>query len=122
MTYIPLLPYMPPPQEASPRARELSVQMAQLVQEFQKQNPSLSSAEVQQAMQIAKQTTGMTKSAAMGLMVGGGVALMGVLVAGLMYFRQAGGDVELRPTIFPMIAIVALLVVVLGVVAVKRNQ
>ncbi len=122
MSYIPLLPYMPPPQEASPQARELGVQMAQLVQEFQKQNPSLSSAEVQQAMQIAKQTTGMTKSAAMGLMVGGGVALMGVLVAGLMYFRQAGGDVELRPTIFPMIAIVALLVVVLGVVAVKRNQ
>jgi len=122
MSYLPILPYVSPPQEASPRARELGVQMAHLVQEFQKQNPSLSSTEVQQAMQIAKQTTGMTKSAAMGLMVGGGVALMGVLVAGLMYFRQAGGDVELRPTIFPMIAIVALLVVVLGVVAVKRNQ
>ncbi len=122
MTYIPIVPYVPPPQEASPQARELGVQMAQLVQDFQKQNPSLSSAEVQQAMQIAKQATGMTKSAAAGVTAAVGVGLMGVLLAGLFYFRQAGGDIELRPTIFPMIAIVALLVVVLGVVAVKRNQ
>lgn len=122
MTYIPIVPYVPPPQEASPRARELGVQMAQLVQDFQKQNPSLSSAEVQQAMQIAKQATGMTKSAAAGVTAAVGVGLMLVLTAGFLFFRQAGGDIELRPTIFPMIAIVALLVVVLGVVAVKRNQ
>ncbi len=122
MTYIPIVPYVPAPQEASPRARELGVQMAQLVQEFQKQNPSLSSTEVQQAMNIAKQATGMTKGAAAGVAVAIGVGLMGVLLAGFMYFRQAGGEVELRPTMLPMIAIVALLVVVLGVVAVKRNQ
>lgn len=122
MTYIPIVPYAPSPQEASPRARELGVQMAQLVQEFQKQNPSLSSTEVQQAMQIAKQATGTTRSAAVGVMVALGVGLMGVLLAGLMFFRRAGGDIELRPTILPMIAIIALLVVVLGVVAVIRNQ
>lgn len=122
MTYIPILPYVPSPQEASPRARKLGVQMAQLVQEFQKQNPSLSSAEVQQAMRIAKQATGTTKSAAVGVAVAVGVGLMGVLVAGFMFFRQAGGDIELRPTIFPMVAIIALLVLVLGVVAVIRNQ
>ena len=121
MSYIPIVPYMPPPQEASPQARELGVQMAQLVQEFQKQNPSLSSAEVQQAMQIAKQATGMTKSAAIGVAAAVGIGLMGVLLAGVLFFRQAGGDIEL-PTMFPMIAIVALLVIVLGVVAVKRNQ
>jgi len=93
--------------------------MAQLVQEFQKQNPSLSSTEVQQAMNIAKQATGMTKGAAAGVAAAVGVGLMGVLLAGLLYFRQAGGDIEFSPM---MIAIVALAVVALGVVAVKRNQ
>lgn len=119
MTYIPIVPYVPRPQQASPRARELGVQMAQLVQEFQKQNPSLSSTEVQQAMQIAKQATGMTKGAAAGVAAAVGVGLMLALTAGLLFFRRAGGDIELSPTIFPMIAIIALL----GVVwAVKRNQ
>lgn len=121
MSYIPIVPYVPPPQEASPRARELGVQMAHVVQEFQKQNPSLSSTEVQQAMQIAKQATGMTKSAAVGVMVGVGVALMGVLLAGLLFFRQAGGEIEL-PTTFPLIAVIGLMVLVLGVVVVIRNQ
>ena len=122
MSYIPIVPYVPPPQGASPQALELGVQMAQLVQEFQKQNPSLSSTEVQQAMQIAKQATGMTRSAATGVMVAVGVGLMGVLLAGVLFFRQAGGDIELPVTAFPMIAVVALVVLVLGVVAVIRNQ
>ena len=121
MSYVPIVPYVPPPQEASPRARELGVQMAQLVQEFQKQNPSLSSAEVQQAMQIAKQATGMTKGAAAGMMAAVGVGLLGVLMAGFFIFRQAGGDIDL-PTTFPLIAVIGLMVLVLGVVVVIRNQ
>ncbi len=67
MSYIPILPYLLPPKEASPQARDLGGQMALLVQEFRKQNPSLTSAEVQQAMQIAKQATGMTKGAKAGV-------------------------------------------------------
>ena len=121
MSYIPIVPYVPPPQEASPRARELGVQMAQLLQDFQKQNPSLSSAEVQQAMQIAKQATGMTKSAATGVMVAVGLGVFGVLAAGLLFFRQAGGEIEL-PTTFPIIAVIGLMVLVLGVVVAIRNQ
>ena len=122
MSYVPIVPYVPSPQEASPRARELGVQMAQLVQEFQKENPSLTSAEVQQAMQIAKQATGMTKGARASLMVALGVGLMGVLIAGFLVFRQSGGDIDLPVRIFPMIGIVAALVIVLGIVAVIRNQ
>jgi hypothetical protein len=95
--------------------------MAQLVQDYQKQNPSLSSAEVQQAMQIAKQATGMTKSGATGLILGVGVALFGALAAGLLFFRRSGGEIEL-PTTFPLIAVIGLMVLVLGVVAVVRNQ
>ena len=122
MSYIPLVPYIPPPQEASPQARELGVQMAHLVQEFQKQNPSLTSAEVQQAMQIAKQATGMTKGAKVGVAVALGIGLMGVLAGGLLFFRQSGGDIELPTAGLPMIGIIALLVLVLGFVAVIRNQ
>ena len=121
MSYVPIVPYVPPPQNVSPQARELGVQMAQLVQEFQKQNPSLSSAEVQQAMQIAKQATGMTKSVAAGVTVAVGLGLLGVLAAGLLFFRQAGGEIEF-PTTFPIIAVVGLMVLVLGVVVVTRNQ
>ena len=122
MSYIPIVPYVPPPKEASPQARELGVQMAHLVQEFQKQNPSLTSAEVQQAMQIAKQATGMTKGAKAGVAVALGIGLMGLLGAALFFFRQSGGEIELPTTMFPMIAIVALVIVVLGFVAVIRNQ
>jgi hypothetical protein len=96
--------------------------MAQLVQEFQKQNPSLTSAEVQQAMQIARQATGMTRGAAAGAMVGIGVGLLGVLAAGFMIFRSGGLEGGLPVSAWPMIMIGILVVALAGVVVVMRNQ
>ena len=123
MSYVPIVPYVPPPQEASPRARELGIQMAQLLQEFQKQNPSLSPSEVRMAMQIAQQASGVGRSGPKMVVVASLTAgLMALVLGALVFLRGSGEGFEISPTIFPMVGVIALLVVVLGVVAVIRNQ
>lgn len=123
MSYVPIVPYVPPSQQASPRARELGVQMAQLLQEFQKQNPSLSPSEVRMAMQIAQQASGVGTSSPKAVVVVSLTAgLLALALGALVFLRGSGEGFEISPTIFPMIGVIALLLVVLGFVAVVRNQ
>jgi len=67
MSFVPVTPYIPPP--PSPRARELSRQLAELIGQFQLENPGTSATEVQQALRLAAPGTGASK-AVVGVMIG----------------------------------------------------
>jgi hypothetical protein len=122
MSYVPIVPNAPSPQEASPRARELGVQMAQLLQDYREQNPSLTSTEVQQAMQIAREATGLGKRPAAGVLAAVGLGLVGVLVAGFMILRRGGFEGGVPIAAWPMVMIGILVVALAGLALVIRNQ
>ena len=100
-----------PPAPPSPEAQELGRHLTDVIHAYQADHPNMSSLEVRQAIQLARQTGGGTdaKMAIKAILVGL-VALMGL---GLFFFRS-NPNMEQVPWLMISIGV---MVVVLGVVA-----
>lgn len=116
MSYVPIV--IPPtmPQPPSPRTRELAEILGQVLDEYQKAHPSVTGAEMREAIQIAKSATGGNKSpVALILSLGIALVLMAT-VLGLVFLRS-GGDIELGSSM-PMVVLGIIVFVFIGVVGV----
>jgi len=100
MGYIPIIiPVTPDP--PSPRTRELAGLLGQILEEYQKAHPSVTGAEMREAIQLAKSATGGNNaSVAIALSLGIGLLVMAV-VLGLVFLRT-GGDTDIRSSM-PMV-------------------
>ncbi len=114
MTYVPV---GPPPVE-SPRVRELSQRLAEVIDEYERQYP-MSAGEIRQALRIAssKKASGgagtvVAVAAGMGLLLG-----IGVFAYFLAQRQPGGGDVTAIPAI-----LIGVGVVVVGLVVFLRNR
>lgn len=85
MSFVPVIPYVPP--QPSPRARELSRRLAEVIEQFQLENPGTSATEVQQALQLATTGRGASK-AAVGVLIG--LVLLLALAALLLWTYSTG--------------------------------
>lgn len=115
MSYVPIV--IPPttPQPPSPRTRELAEILGKVLEEYQKAHPSVTGAEMREAIQIAKSATGGNKSpVAVILSLGIALVLMAT-VLGLVFLRS-GGDIELRSSM-PMVVLgIMVFIGIVGVV------
>lgn len=102
MSYIPIvIPVTPNP--PSPRTSELAGLLGQVLEEYQKAHPSVTGAEMREAIQIAKSATGGDK---------GPVAVILSLVVGLLvlatglgvFFLRSGGEIDLTSSM-PMVVL-----------------
>lgn len=114
MTYVPV---GPPPVE-SPRVRELSQRLAEVIEEYERQYP-MSAGEVRQALRIAGSKkagggagTAVAVAAGLGLLLG-----IGMFAYFLAERQPGGGDVTAIPAILVGVGIVAV-----GLVAFLRNR
>jgi hypothetical protein len=109
------VPYVPPPQ--SPRVRELSERLADVIEDFEREYP-MSAPEIRQAMNnvLAQKKGG--QGAALGLMVGlGTLVLLGGVFAYFFIGRESGGALPARiPMVAVAVAVLAILVAVLAVI------
>jgi len=118
MSYVPIIvpTNAPPP---SPRTRELANLLGQVLDEYTKANPATTSAEIRDAVRMARAATGKgSANVAAGVSVGIGL-VVAMLVLGLVFFQSAG-EFEIGP-ILPMI-IMALIIVLIGLVAIVVNR
>ena len=104
-------PVQPP---ESPRVRELSQRVQELIRDFQRQYP-MTSTEIRQALQHASGASGGDRRALVAAMAAGVAGALGV---GL-FVARGGGDASA----IPMVVLVAVLAAVAGlVVAIRRNR
>ncbi len=82
MTYIPVTPYVAPP--PSPRARELSRRISELIERYERENPGVSETDIRQALSLAARRSG--SSAAL-LWIAVGLVL--ALLAGMLLLFRA---------------------------------
>jgi predicted lipid-binding transport protein (Tim44 family) len=112
MAYIPPVPHSPssPP---SPRTRELAALLTKVLEEYRKSHPSTTDAEVRSAVRLAQLASRSGNPAApLALSLGLGLLVAGLL-AGLLFYRSAGGG---APDSWAPVAILIVLVL-LGVLA-----
>lgn len=124
------IPVIIPPQEPSPRAKELGEQIALFVMEYRQDNPQLSSMELQQAFMLARQRTnkelGGSANIKAFIALGLGLAML-VLLGVLVLFNRGGGgggSALNRPTV--LMIVVGAAIVLFGFVAIaaaiKRSK
>jgi hypothetical protein len=85
MSFVPVTPYIPPP--PSPHTRELSRRLAEVIEQFQRENPGTSAVEVQQALRLAAPGTGASK-AVVGVMIG---LVLALVLAALVFWKYVAG-------------------------------
>ena len=118
----------PPPPSA--QAKELGEQIALFIMEYRKDNPDLSSMELQQAFMLARQRTnkelggGPNMKPFIALMLG--LAMMGVLGVVILFISgksSGGGSTPSQPTVLMIaVAVVTVLVVAILAIAIKSKQ
>jgi hypothetical protein len=107
-------PVQPP---ESPRVRELSQRIQELIRDFQRQYP-MTSTEIRQALQHASGVASGGRRPLVAVVAGGVAALLGVAVF-LSRGAQGGGE----PTRFPVMILVAAVAGLMAVVvAVRRSR
>jgi hypothetical protein len=74
MSFVPVSTYVPPP--PSPQARELSAKISATIEEFRRENPGTSPADVEQALRLAAPSVATNRTVAM---VAIGLAILAVL-------------------------------------------
>ncbi len=117
MLYVPIIvPTSTPP---SPRSRELADLLARVIHEYETHHPSVTGAEVRDAVRLAAQSSS-KGSAAAGPVLALAMGLVLFMVAGVFFFLRAsdgggGGGFEFEN--FRMIALVLGGTLVLGLVA-----
>jgi hypothetical protein len=112
MYYVPSGPAKPP----SPRVRELSQRIQEVINEFQRQYP-LSPSEIRQALRLATGRSGGENRAPLVAVVAG-LAVAAGLGVFVMFQRSPG---EVNPAIWPAV-LVGVGVVALGLVFALRNR
>ena len=116
MSYVPIVTPTTP-QPPSPRTRELAGLLTKVMEEYRVAHPSVSDAEVREAVRLAQAATGGNKAlVALTLSLG-----IGLLAAGLLaffLFARSGGGVELEGSM-PMVVLAVILFV--GVLAVAAK-
>jgi hypothetical protein len=115
MTYV---PGVPPPQSDSPRVRELSKKLADVIDDFQSQYP-MKPGEIRQALRIAGSQKA-SGGAGTAVAVASGIALL--LAIGIFSFYIArsqpeAGGLSAIPAILVLVGIVGV-----GIVAYLRNR
>ena len=114
--YVPVMPPPPPTREA----QDLSHRVAEAVDEFLRDHPHMTVAEIRQALDLAKAETGVSvnERAITGLVLGllafAGLALFAFL-------RLGGGAGDGAPIPWMMVAVVVMILVV-GVLAIVRSR
>jgi len=86
MSFVPVTVYVPPP--PSPLAQELGRQIAVLIDQYSRENPGLTTAEINQALQLAARRSGTSKATTVILAVLVGLTVLGLLF--FIYFLRAG--------------------------------
>lgn len=111
--YVPT-PIQPP---ESPRVRELSQKIQQIISDFQRQYP-MTPAEIRQALLHAAGATGGHRGPLVALVAGGLAALLGIGVFASGSIEGGGGEQG-----FPLVLAAGILIAGVGlVVALKRNR
>jgi len=111
--YVPT-PVGPP---ESPRVRELSQKIQQIISDFQRQYP-MTPAEIRQALLHAAGATGGHHRPLLALVAGGLAALLGIGVFASRSIKGGGGEQA-----FPVLLAVGILIAGVGlVVMIKRNR
>jgi hypothetical protein len=111
--------YVPTPVEPpeSPRVRELSQRIQQLITDFQRQYP-MTPTEIRQALLHAATSAGGSRRAPLVAVIAGVVAALGL---GLFVARRGGSGGE--SAAMPILVMVAVLAAVAGLVlAIRRNR
>ena len=119
------VPYVrPPATQAQPsrQTRELADLLGRVVQEYEKAHPTVTGAEVRQALQLARRASTKTSSGDPALIAGlvGGLVLLAGL--GMFFFMESGGGAGIEGPPWRVAAAVALLGVVAAVMAVLRRR
>ena len=112
MYYVPSGPARPP----SPRVRELSQRIQEVINEFQ-QNYPMSPGEIRQALRLARSQSGGENRAALAAVIGGLAVALGLGVF-VMFERSPEG---VSPAIWPAV-LVGVGVIALGLVVAFRNR
>lgn len=122
MTYVPIVIPPDPAPPASPRARQLSVELDRVIEDFQKNYPDTKPGDVRDAMRLASRAVNAPSEAqARRLVVAllGGIMLLGGLVAYFMASRDPGAAPIEIPWLVVSIGVLAVLGV--GVALFRRD-
>ena len=108
------VPFIPPPEQASPRAHELSRRITEAIESFRREQPDLKAEEIRQAARLALRGAGTGKEQL--------VVILGVLVAlaglGVFFYMKSGGA---GGSMFPIVAIGATIVVLAVIFKARRS-
>ncbi len=116
MSYVPYV-HVPQPPPPSAQAQELSRRLGEVIESYRREHPSMSDAEIRQALGLSSAKLG-TNAAPAAVIVGLLIALFG----GLAFFFLAKGD-SLPNAPWVLVALLAGLgIVVAAMVAVIRNR
>jgi hypothetical protein len=113
------VPMVPPPSAPSARARDLASRLAEVVETFQRQYPGTSREDIRQAVRLA--TRGERDVQRPRLAVGVGLAVLGMLVAGIVSLLASKGAGAMEGTV-PVVAIGIVAAAVALMVALRRRD
>jgi hypothetical protein len=115
MTFVPIVP-TPVQEDVSPRARDLARNLEQSLAEYRSRNPTLSDAEIRQALSLMSQSRSS----------GARALLLGLLVAGLaigviVTFMVSGGEAAAGGGVRWVAIAIGGIAAVLGILAAARR-
>jgi len=120
MAYVPIVPSSPV-QPPSPRTRELTALLTQVLQEYQKAHPSVTAQEIRAALRLTGQTAGTGKNATATLLALGLGIGFAALAVGLIFLRGGSGDLTGSEGM-PMIVMAVILFVAILLAVVKVSS
>lgn len=121
VTFVPYVPSPATEAQLSRQTRELADLLGRVVQEYEKAHPTVTGAEVRQALQLARRASTKTSSgdpALIASLVGGLVLMAGL---GMYFFMESGGGMSIDGP-WTMAATVVALGIVAVVMAVVRRR
>ncbi len=120
MFFVPVIPSSPPP-PPSPRTRELAALLAKVLDEYKKAHPSLTGAEIRDALRAARASLGPLRGSARSTAVVAGAATAAALGIGVAVLQRSGGfDFESLPPIVILNLVVILLVALVVITKISR--
>ena len=115
MSYVPIVP-TPVQEDVSPRARDLARNLEQAVAEYRSRNPSLSDAEIRQALSLmSRSRSPAARPVLLGLLAAG--LAIGVIVT----FMASGGDAAAGSEVQWVAVAIGGIAAILGIVAAVRR-
>ncbi len=121
MSYVPIVPIITPEAPPSRQTQELADLLGRVVQEYEKAHPTVSGAEVAQALQLAKRASAKAGGEAKAIFVGLAAGLALMVGLGVFFMVQRGGDFDAQGP-WPVAAVVVALGVAFAFVAILRRK